>query len=260
MRRSTAPRSPEPPPSRRARYEEDTAEYDEYSPPREPRSSRSSDAPARRSSQSAPNDEYVERVRRGSSRYEDDYDAAPSSRDPYDRLRRSSPTRPSRRAEPEYDADDYLDEDFEEFDGRPERRRNRQRAGAGTMAAAAAGTATMRRMGSKLANPAADQRAVVMGALSLVASLVLMLIVIAIRYGSAPDWLPVDLDAEGSVVMLGTKSVIWRLPVFALFSSVMALGLGWWLRMREPFAAEFLAISALMINGIIWVGIITLLW
>jgi hypothetical protein len=128
------------------------------------------------------------------------------------------------------------------------------------MAAAAAGTASMRRMGMRLANPAADQRAIMLGGLGVVASLILMLIVIAIRYGSAPDWIPVDMDAEGAVTMFGTKSAIWRLPVFAFFSSIMVLGLGWWLRAREPFAAEFLAISALMINGIIWVGVITLFW
>ncbi|HQY30539.1 MAG TPA: hypothetical protein PK691_04605, partial [Thermomicrobiales bacterium] len=127
-------------------------------------------------------------------------------------------------------------------------------------AVAVAGAAGMRKMGSRLTNPRADERALMYGITAAGASLVLLLLMIAIRYGSAPDWIPVDINAEGTVLTFGTKAAIWRLPVFALFSSLMALGLAWWLREREPFATQFLAVGAIMINIIVWVGAITLLW
>src|SRR4051794_18895570 len=105
VRKSTAPRT-DPSPPRRSRYDTDPADYDDYLPSRDPNSSRSSGqgGPSRDSaSRSASSeDEYVERVRRGSARYEDDFESAsPSSRDPYDRLRRTQ-SRPPRRVEPEY--------------------------------------------------------------------------------------------------------------------------------------------------------------
>jgi len=68
------------------------------------------------------------------------------------------------------------------------------------------------------------------------------------------------LDAEGTTTLFGTTGSIWRLPFFALLSTVMALGLGWWLRARDAYAIQFLVVSALMIHCLVWVGAINLLW
>ena len=127
-------------------------------------------------------------------------------------------------------------------------------------AGAAAGAASMRRVGSRLAKPEEDQRAVMLGAMAALASIVLLSLLILIRSGSAPDWIPINFDAEGNVQTFGTTATIWRMPIFAFFSSAIALGLAWYLRRREPFAAQFLGVAALMVNAIVWVGVITLLW
>jgi hypothetical protein len=81
-----------------------------------------------------------------------------------------------------------------------------------------------------------------------------------IRGGDLPAWFPTRWNAEGDPTVFGTSTTAWRLPVFAFFSTVMALGLGWWLRVREPFAAQFLSVGVLLIHGLIWIGAITLLW
>ena len=114
--------------------------------------------------------------------------------------------------------------------------------------------------GLALAHPAAEVRPLVIGGAAALGSLVMLSVLILLRSGSAGVWLPMHLDAEGTVTEYGSTSAIWRLPFFALMSTIMALGLGWWLRARESFAAQYLVVGALMVHAIIWVGTITLLW
>ena len=71
---------------------------------------------------------------------------------------------------------------------------------------------------------------------------------------------PASPDAEGSATSFGTKGALWRLPFFAFASTIMAFGLGWWLRARESYAVQYLTVGALMIHCLVWVGLINLLW
>jgi hypothetical protein len=100
----------------------------------------------------------------------------------------------------------------------------------------------------------------VLGALISLASLIILSVLLLLRGGDLPAFYPTRLNAEGDATVFGTPATAWRLPVFALFSTILALGLGWWLREREPFASQFLAIGALLIHVLIWVSAITILW
>ena len=200
---------------------------------------------------------YSDRFRRSQQRQVDeDIDVAPASRDPYDRLRRLG-NRPQRRVEPILDDERDIDlDDYDDFEQRPARRRTRQPRSETLRA----GSAQMRSMGALLVNPTPENRSLAFGGLAAAASLIVLVLLILIRHGSAPAWIPIHLNAEGTPVRFGTTNAIWRLPVFALFASGMAFGLGYALRKREPFAVEFLAVGTIMIHVIVWVAVITLLW
>jgi hypothetical protein len=99
-----------------------------------------------------------------------------------------------------------------------------------------------------------------LGSVAAIASLLVLSILILVRSGSVGNWIPLHLDAEGSATSYGSKAALWRLPFFALFATIMAFGLGWWLRARESFAVQYLTIGALMIHLLIWVGVVNLLW
>jgi hypothetical protein len=99
-----------------------------------------------------------------------------------------------------------------------------------------------------------------MGGLAATASLILLSILVLVRSGSMPDLIPLHLNAEGATTLFGTKGSVWRLPFFALLTTIMAFGLGWWLRTRDAFAVQYLVVGALMVHLLIWVGAINLLW
>ena len=237
------------------------------------------DRPSRESSSRAPRDQgryrstardesepgswSVDRFRRTDRRVSGDADdRSPSStRDPYDRLRRVG-NRPPRRVDVDrYDdppLDAYGDDDYDESPPVIDRRR----AGRPTVRSTTPGVRQqqIRSMGALVANPSPELRPIVVGALISAGSLILLAILTLIRGGDLPAWLPTRWNAEGDPMVFGTSSTAWRLPVFVLFSTVMALGLGWWLRVREPFAAQFLSVGVLLIHGLIWISAITLLW
>lgn len=231
------------------------------------RDSEPSDADTRRSRQARVPDERTTRPERYSDRFrrqrppvDDELDdrSYRSSRDPYDRLRRIG-TRPPRRvevdAEDEIDGQHYRDDDldFVPAGGRLGRRPTRQRA-------PRVDQQRLREMSAVFANPAPEYRPLVMGGVVAVASLALLSILVLVRSGSAGDWIPLHLNAEGTPTGYGTTSTLWRLPFFALLSTVMAFGLGWWLRAREAYAVQYLVVGALLIHCLIWVGAINLLW
>ncbi len=181
-----------------------------------------------------------------------------STRDPYDRLRTTA-SKPAKRVEfdPIDDLDlDYLDENDDPRPskssraGRSSNRRPSQRVD----------SQKFRTVGASLANPAPEIRPLAIGGIVAVASLVLLSVLVLVRSGSLPAWIPMHLDAEGVATEFGTTATIWRLPFFAFMSTVAALGLGWWLRAREAYATQYLIVGALLVHGLIWVGTINLLW
>lgn len=253
--RTSPPRRERPPvsdPATRSRGNREPSDQEMSGdrPPRRSERSRDDERPAR----------YSDRFRRASAPPDEELDprSYQSTRDPYDRLRTTARRQP-RQVEPEsYDDDRYFnyDEDDLDYESRgpaPRRRSNRGQA-------ARVAQNQFRSVGASLANPSPEMRPILLGGILASASLIFLALVIAIRSGSAPVWIPLHLDAEGAPTVFGSKSTVWRLPVFALFTTIMALGLGWWLRIRERFAVQFLAVGALMVHGIVWVGVIRLLW
>ena len=203
---------------------------------------------------------YSDRFRRQSRLREDDPDPRSyrSTRDPYDRLRRVG-NRPPRRIETEYDQDfdfDQYDDDSAGLEPAASRRTRRPLSSRGPRA----DQQRLREFGSIIANPSPELRPLMMGAVIALGSLVLLSILILVRSDSAGTWIPLHLDAEGTPVSYGNEAALWRLPFFALVATVMAFGLGWWLRAREAYVVQFLVIGALLIHSLIWVGIINLLW
>lgn len=205
----------------------------------------------------------ADRFRRsGKEREADPDDRSPSStRDPYDRLRRVG-NRPARRVEVdpyEESGHDDLDEtNHDEVLAATGRARARQ-------AHARAATPGLRQqqirsVGALVANPSAELRPIVLGSLIAAGSLFLLSVLLLLRGGELPAWFPTRWNAEGEPTVFGTSATAWRLPVFAFFTSVIALGLGWWLRVREPFATQFLSVGMLLIHGLVWISVITLLW
>jgi hypothetical protein len=203
---------------------------------------------------------YSDRFRRQRRAVEDEPDdrSFRSSRDPYDRLRRVG-NRPPRRADvvadEEFDVDEYgLDEqDLDPGLGRARRRTTRQHA-------PRIDQQRFRDVGAVFANPAPELRPLVLGGLVAVGSLILLSILVLIRSGSTGDWIPLHLNAEGTPTGFGTKGALWRFPFFAFLTTVMAFGLGWWLRTREAYAVQYLVVGTLLIHCLIWVGAINLLW
>ncbi|HET7054896.1 MAG TPA: hypothetical protein VFI12_00465, partial [Thermomicrobiales bacterium] len=118
----------------------------------------------------------------------------------------------------------------------------------------------LRDVSAVFANPAPEVRPLMMGGLAAVASLILLSILVLVKSGSMPGLIPLHLNAEGTTTLFGTKGSVWRLPFFALLTTIMAFGLGWWLRTRDAFAVQYLVVGALMIHCLIWVGAINLLW
>jgi hypothetical protein len=203
---------------------------------------------------------YSDRFR-SQPRYEDE-EPEPrsyrSSRDPYDRLRRVG-NRPPRRVQSELDIE-YGDEGYEEVDLDAVAPAGRVRRPATRREVPGVPQQRLREMSAIFANPSPELRPIVMGGIAAFVSLLLMSIVILVRSGSITDYIPLHLDAEGTTTLFGTKGSIWRLPFFALLSTVMALGLGWWLRTRDAYAVQFLVVGTLMVHCLIWVGAINLLW
>lgn len=179
-----------------------------------------------------------------------------STRDPYDRLRRVS-SRPPRRVEVEDDLDaiggreEYFDERIPAAARSPRMPRRAQPRDE---------PSRFRTVGTSLVNPAAEMRPLAIGGIAALASLLLLSILILVRSGSVDVWIPLHLNAEGEPTGYGTRAALWRLPFFAFLTTVMALGVGWWLRTREAFATQYLIVGALLIHGLLWVGAINLLW
>ena len=212
-----------------------------------------------RDEERVPRERYSDRFRRQRPYREEEVDdrSYRAARDPYDRLRRVG-NRPARRVETDVEADfDYeqYDDEFElePASGRTRRRTTRQQP-------PRIDQQRLREMGSVLTHPAPELRPLVLGGALAVASLLLLAILVLVRSGSLDAYIPLYLDAEGTPTTYGEKSAIWRLPFFALVATLMMFGLGWWLRVREAYAVQYLVVGALLVHLLIWVGIINLLW
>jgi hypothetical protein len=241
-----------------ARPQSDRQRRPEDRPEREGRIRRRETAPI--DERAAPRERYSDRFRRQSAYTDEEPNdrSYRSARDPYDRLRRVG-NRPARRVETELDQDAELDQYAEEEFALPVSRQRGGRRPARTQSPRF-DQQRIRDVGALISNPAPEMRPLVLGAIASIASLLLLSVLILVRSSSIGTWIPLHLDAEGAVTAYGSKAAIWRLPFFALFATIMAFGLGWWLRARESYAVQYLAVGALMVHLLIWVGVVNLLW
>jgi hypothetical protein len=167
--------------------------------------------------------------------------------------------RPARRVEPDYEPDEEFEQYAEdEFDSAPQRQRAGRRASRSQPPRF--DQQRIRDVGALISNPAPELRPLVLGAIAAGASLLLLSVLILVRSGSVGIWIPLHLDAEGTATAYGSTGALWRLPFFALFATIMAFSLGWWLRARESYAVQYLTVGALMVHLLIWVGVLNLLW
>ena len=90
-------------------------------------------------------------------------------------------------------------------------------------------------------------------------SLLLMIIVLAIRIGSLEPWIPIHLNAEGTPDLWGTRSTLWRLPLMAGVFTVMSAAVCWFMAKRNAFASRFAMLSVLLIHALIWIALVHLI-
>jgi hypothetical protein len=274
-RRSEEPREPRRPsrsehpprdPIRRRPDYGDEAGYESRPGTDRPRRAPEGEEPEVRRRRPVPEDEPVERRERYADRFrrqpvyrdvEPDDRSLRSTRDPYDRLRRVG-NRAPRRVEVDFEGETEYSEYEDDLEVAPRPRRTARRPS--REQAPRFDQQRIRDVGSLIANPAPEVRPLVLGGLAALGSLVLLTILILVRSGSAGDWVPLHLDAEGTPTSYGSQGALWRLPFFALFTTLMTFGLGWWLRARESYAVQFLIVGALIVHSLIRVGAINLLW
>ncbi|MCC7023071.1 MAG: hypothetical protein IT338_09595 [Thermomicrobiales bacterium] len=181
---------------------------------------------------------------------------------------------------------DYADEPFDEsihdieFDEAPPPRRPRRqppatRVGRGapsgtglrrtsrrTSAAAAPRRGRVARSSISLTVPravagsslVADPGALMLLAISAV-SILLMVLLLAVRIGGLPAPLVLSLDPAGNPDRWGPPRVLWRLPLMAFFSTLMFLAVAWFLHPMDRFAARFALGAAIVAQLVVWVAL-----
>lgn len=101
----------------------------------------------------------------------------------------------------------------------------------------------------------ADQTAITLLGINLI-SIVLMVLVFAVRLGGLPDAIVLHLDAAGNPDRWGPPTVLWRLPLMAFFMTVMFGVVAWFLHPIDRFAARFALGAAAVAQLVIWVAVI----
>jgi hypothetical protein len=108
---------------------------------------------------------------------------------------------------------------------------------------------------------AAAQDRVILGAVGAsLFSLLLMTATVTSRSDALPDWIVIHLNAAGNPDQWGTTSTIWRLPLMTAMLTAGSLIGALFVGRRDPFAARFLAVSALLIHLLAWIGLVRILW
>lgn len=203
--------------------------------------------------------------RSGARRESEDDRSAASTRDPYDRLRRVA-NQPQRRIafddEPDIESDyfgGYEDNQYEPLPPVPrdevQRARRRQPAVERRVPSVRRPNPTQQ-LGGLLAAASPQVRSLAgLGAID-VASLVLMAVVLAIRLGSLPEWIPIHLNAEGTPDRWGTHETLWQIPLMAFMLSLMSGAVAWYLAKRDPFAARFTMLSTVLMQALAWIALV----
>jgi hypothetical protein len=101
----------------------------------------------------------------------------------------------------------------------------------------------------------ADQAALVLVGINVV-SVLAMALLLAARLGGIPSPTVIRLDAAGNPDLWGPPSVLWRLPVMALFITIMFVVVAWFLHPIDRFAARFALGAAVVAHLVAWAAVI----
>jgi hypothetical protein len=101
----------------------------------------------------------------------------------------------------------------------------------------------------------ADQKALALIGIN-VASVLVMALLLAVRMGGISSPTVIRLDAAGNPDVWGAPSVLWRLPVMALFITIMFLVVAWFLHPIDRFAGRFALGAAFVSQLVTWAAII----
>jgi hypothetical protein len=101
----------------------------------------------------------------------------------------------------------------------------------------------------------ADQAALLLIAVNGI-SVIVMVLMLAVRLGGMPSPIVLQLDAAGNPDLWGPPSVLWRLPLMAFFIMVMAVVVAWFLHPIDRFAARFALGSAIAAQVIAWAAVL----
>ena len=152
----------------------------------------------------------------------------------------------------------------------PDRRQSTDQVRAGRGRAAPRPRATTRREPRPISKPrlpatvrgadlVGDQRALLLLGLGAFGLLV-MAALTGNRVGDVSDGLAIHVDAYGRPDRWGTAGIVWRLPLLAGMVTLMNLIVAWVVSRRDRFASQFLLGSALVVQLIAWVALVSLLW
>lgn len=181
---------------------------------------------------------------------------------------------------------DYSDESFEEsardveFDAAPPPRRPRRQPPSTRVGRGASSGTGLRRTSRRASTAVATTRGRIArpnvsltvpravtgsslvadpGALMLLAinaaSILLMVLILAVRIGGLPSPLVLALDPAGNPDHWGPPRVLWRLPLMAFFTTLMFLAAAWFLHPMDRFAARFALGAAIVAQLIAWVAL-----
>lgn len=181
---------------------------------------------------------------------------------------------------------DYADESFDEsirdveFDEAPPPRRPRRQPPSTRVGRGASSGTGLRRASRRTSTPATPPRGRVArpsvsltvpravagsslaadpGALMLLAinaaSILVMVLLLAVRIGGLPSPLVLALDPAGNPDRWGPPRVLWRLPLMAFFTTLMFLAVAWFLHPMDRFAARFALGAAIVAQLIAWVAL-----
>jgi hypothetical protein len=101
----------------------------------------------------------------------------------------------------------------------------------------------------------ADQTALALIGIGVV-SVLAMALLLAVRMGAIPSPVVIRLDAAGNPDLWGQPSVLWRLPVMSLFTTIMFLVVAWFVHPIDRFAARFALGAAIVAQLVAWAAVI----
>lgn len=92
------------------------------------------------------------------------------------------------------------------------------------------------------------------------ASVLLMLIVVAMKRSGLPDAIPTHINANGDAHVVESSGAIWQLPLIAAMVMLISSVLAWFLAKWGAFLPRFLLGGSLGVQFIVWIAVYAFLF